>query len=237
MIGVTFALPAESSDFLRRLSERKRESANVVLGTLNGCNVGVLHTGVGKQTTAPRFAAFLQQHPPRVLISTGFAGGLTEEPRPGDLLLSENFSDPELRDIARSVLQSFPIHSGRLDTVDRVIHSSGDRASHSAASGAIGADMETAHIAEACTAISLPMLSLRVISDTPHAPFPAAPELLFNIAAQRTNRRRLLLYLGRHPGEIGRFLAFGRQVANARRVLTDALCSVIADDTFARSPS
>ncbi len=235
MIGVTFALPTESSDFLRRLTHRKRAGPNVILGTLSGREVCVLHTGVGRLMATQRVAPFLQQHSPRLLISTGFAGGLTEELQPGDLLLSENFSDRELRDSGRSALQSFSLRSGRLDTVECVIHSSADRAASAAASGAIGADMETAHIAEACAAISLPMLSLRVISDTPHAPFPAATELLFDVAAQRTNYRRLLLHLGSHPGEIGRFLAFGRQVANARRVLTDALCSVIADDAFARS--
>lgn len=235
MIAVTFALRSESSEFLRRLNRRKRLSARIVIGALAGNDVYVLHTGVGEKTARPRVAEFLRARSPRLLISSGFAGGLTDELHPGELMLAENFSALNLAAGTRSALRSYPLHTGQLSTAAAVVHSAGDRAARTAAEGAIAVDMETDFIAEACADRSIPMLSLRVISDTPRAPFPAPPELLFDIERQSTRYPSLLLHIAGNPRAIPRFLAFGRQVAAARRVLADALCCLFASDAFAAS--
>ena len=232
MIAITFALRSESSEFLRRLDNRKRVTANVSEGRIAGAHVCVLHTGVGEKATRPRIAEFLRDNTPNSLISSGFAGGLAEDLSAGELLLSKNFSAVDLCAVAQLALQNFAIRVGQLSTAASIVHSAGERAARAAAEGAVAVDMETKFIAEACAARSVPMLSLRVISDTPRTPFPAQPEVLFDIERQRTYYAPLLLHLAAHPTAIGKFLTFGRQIADARRVLADALCCLLEHSTI-----
>src|SRR5450432_2937998 len=107
MIAVTFALPSESSDFRRLLSHQGHE-------------VAVLHTGVGEKTCRSRLDPWLDSKPFDLLISSGFAGGVDPSLGVGDLLLAENFSDPELLSRARTMLVSRVV---KLATADRVIES------------------------------------------------------------------------------------------------------------------
>ncbi len=229
MIAVTFALRSESSEFIRRLESPRPTNTNAIRGTLASQEVAILHTGVGEKATRMRITEFLDKERPSVLISSGFAGGLSDNVRPGELLLAQNISDPILARAAGRPLERFGVRSGRLTTVSRVMHSVDDRAERAAADGAVAVDMETMFIAEACSAHAVPMLSLRVISDTPRAPFPAPPEVLFDIERQRTNYRSLLLHIVQHPRALRRIIAFGSQIADARRVLAEALFCLVSD--------
>lgn len=236
MIAVTFALRSESSEFLRRLDARTRIRSDSVSGKIAGKDVSVLHTGVGETATRPALAEFLRAHTPSVIVSSGFAGALTDKLPPGDLLLADNFSDARLAAAARMALRAFRVNTGRLSTASAIVHSKEDRIGQAAADGAAAVDMETQFIAEICSSHGLPLLSIRVISDSPAAPFPAPPELLFDVERQRTNYRSLLLHVAKHPRVIGRLQTFGRQIADARRVLADALCCLIADGALDAEP-
>ncbi len=237
MIAVTFALRSESSEFLRRLDNAKRVTANISEGRIAGTHVRVLHTGVGEKAARPRIAEFLRENTPHSLISSGFAGGLAENLSAGELLLSKNFSAVDLCGAAQLALRNFPVRVAYLSTASSIVHSAGDRTAHAAAEGAVAVDMETKFIAEACAAHSVRMLSLRVISDTPLAPFPAQTEVLFDIERQRTNYAALLLHLAAHPTAIGKFRSFSRQIADARRVLADALCCLLEHWTIGPPPA
>ena len=220
MIAVSFALPAESSLFLRRLRDPS--------SSLAGKDVVVLHTGVGKIAAQNRIAEFLRMQSPTQLISAGFVGALNDELRVGDLLLAENFSDCELRLAAERVLD---LRIGRLITTDAIIDSLGEREALTRETGAIAVDMETEFLAEACAAARVPMLSLRVVTDTPKQPLPAPPQVLFNLAKQKTEPLTLMRYLARHPSSIPRLIAFGHRISSARRGLTTAL-EVLLRDSF-----
>ncbi|MGZ5504657.1 MAG: phosphorylase family protein [Chthoniobacterales bacterium] len=208
MIVITFALPNESSGFVRLIAN----------GRLHGHEVRVLHTGVGERAVRTRVAGFLEENSPRLLISSGFAGGLTNEVKVGDLLLAENFSDTQLLESVR------PLGTvGRLQTTSAIADSSETRADLARSSGASAVDMETAVIADACAERQIPMLSLRAISDTPDAPFSIPARVLFNLEKQRTDFGVLFRHLVRHPGDIVRLIAIARQAKKARRALTSAL--------------
>jgi adenosylhomocysteine nucleosidase len=233
MIAITFALPAESSDFVRLLTKPiicAREGVESIRAQIHGRSVAVFHTGVGEKSCRPRIENFLRRPQFKYLISAGFAGALDEELRIGNLLLSENFSSQEL--LASPHLDFAPdgLFLGKLATVPGVINSKSERDRLAAESGAAAVDMETEFIAAACAAHRVPMLSLRVMSDTPLEPFPAPPNVLFDLEKQKTNFARLALYLVTHPGTLMRLNAFRQRVALARQSLTSALDKLLRVD-------
>jgi adenosylhomocysteine nucleosidase len=207
MIAVTFALPSESHDFRRLLAAGNHE-------------VAILHTGVGEKISRDRVGPFLDQHSFAFLLSSGFAGGIDPSLGVSDLFLANNFSDPQLLARAEEILIA---HTGKLSTARDVVATAEDREKLARAEGAEAVDMETAWIAEACAARNLPMLSVRAISDTAAAPFPAPPSVLFDLTRQKTNAAKLGSYLLRHPPGVVRLLRFARQIKAARASLTSAL--------------
>jgi adenosylhomocysteine nucleosidase len=211
MIAVTFALPNESSDFRRLLGDRHRE-------------VAILHTGVGAKICRQRIEPFLDSQRFDFLISSGFAGGVDPSLGVGDLLLAENFSDPGLIAQAR---EAIICRVAKLVTVDRIIQSAAERDQFALQHSAAAIDMETEWIAEACAVRKIRLLSLRVISDTSAAPFPAPPKVLFDLEQQRVKLWRLTSYLFTHPWTVVRLARFARQVATGRAELADALTLLV----------
>ena len=229
MIAVTFALPAESSEFLRRLRDRtgsERNGLRIVRGNIAGQTIEVLHTGVGEKVCRQRVGNFLENQQFDILISTGFAGALNDELQVGDLLLAKNFSTVDL-DERPSLFSSFPIHMANLLTVPAVIDSSEERDKIARASGAAAVDMETEFIARACAEHGVPLLSLRVITDTPRQPFPAPMKVLFDMERQRTDYRQLFSHVLKNPMMLWRLLRFGIGVAHARKALTEAIVDLV----------
>jgi adenosylhomocysteine nucleosidase len=229
MIAVTFALPAESSEFLRHLrnqSRTDRSGIRTIRGTIDDRTVEVLHTGVGEKVCRQRVANFLRGQQFDLLISTGFAGALNDQLQVGDLLLAKNFSSVELNNRRKS-FSSLPFHEVDLLTVSALIDSSEKRLEIARASGAAAVDMETEFIARACADYGIPLLSLRVISDTLDEPFPAPPNVLFDIEQQRTRFLTLARFFLAHPNRVPRLIQFAKRVAHARKILASALVALI----------
>jgi len=229
MIAVTFALPAESSEFLSRLKDKSRADRNgirVIRGKIDDRDIEILHTGVGEKVCRQRVEKFLQDHQFDLLITTGFAGALNDELQSGDLLLAKNFSTIDLNERGLSC-SSLPIHVADLLTVSALIDSSNERNKISRASNAAAVDMETEFIARACATHGIPLLSLRVITDTPTQPFPAPPSVLFDIQRQRTHIAVLTKFFLADPRRIPGLLQFARRISRARKTLANALVSIV----------
>jgi nucleoside phosphorylase len=239
MIAITFALPAESAEFLRRLRDKSRadrDGIRTIRGKIDDRAVEVLHTGVGENVCRQRMAKFLSasgrirrgEHDERFdyLISAGFAGALNERLKVGDLLLAKNFSTVYSTENLSS-LSGLPIHIADLLTVPALINSGEDRNKLALTSGAVAVDMETEFIARACAAHGVPLLSLRVISDTPKELFPAPSHVLFDIERQQTQMLKLATYFFAHPHRVPRLVQFARRIARAREVLADALVDFV----------
>jgi adenosylhomocysteine nucleosidase len=229
MIAVTFALPAESSEFLRLLRNKSRADRNgvrIIRGNLDDRDIEVLHTGVGEKVCRQRVERFLQDQQFELLISTGFAGALNEELRVGDLLLAKNFSTIDLHP-RRSSPSNLPIHVADLLTTPTLIDSSDERNKIARESGAAAVDMETEFIVRACAAHGVPILSLRIITDTPREPFPAPPKVLFDIEQQRTRMTALARFFLAHPNRLPRLAQFARRIAHTRKTLANALVAVV----------
>ena len=73
------------------------------------------------------------------------------------------------------------------------------------------------------------MLSLRAITDTPSCPFPAPPQVLFNMEQQKTEFAPLFRYLLLRPAAIVRFISFAQNIAKSRHALTAAVNSLLRE--------
>jgi adenosylhomocysteine nucleosidase len=228
MIAITFALPAESQEFLLSLSNKSRGDRNGIpttRGEIDDRAIEVLHTGVGENVCRQRMANFLHDQHFDYLISAGFAGALNDQLQLGDLLLAKNFSTVRTKE--NFSLSSLQIHMADLLTVPALIDSREERNKLALTSGAVAVDMETEFIARACAAHGIPVLSLRVISDTPTELFPAPANILFDIERQQTRMPKLAAYLVAHPHRIPRLIQFARRIARARKDLADALVATV----------
>jgi nucleoside phosphorylase len=239
MIAITFALPAESAEFVRRLRDKSRADRNgirIIGGKVADRTIEVLHTGVGENVCRERVGKFLsatgrirrgeQDQHFDYLISAGFAGALHDQLQPGELLLAKNFSTIHSTENLSS-LSGLPVHIADLLTVPALINSGEERNKLALTSGAVAVDMETEFIARACAAHGVPLLSLRVISDTPKELFPAPTDVLFDIERQQTQMLKLAAYLVAHPHRIPRLVQFARRIARARKVLANALIALV----------
>jgi nucleoside phosphorylase len=172
-----------------------------------------------------RLGIFLAREKPQLLIASGFCGGTKDELQPGDLVIDENKSTPELSRKARAVLTDAIV--GKIYSADRVIDPTADRYEIGREHGAIAIDMETETIARICLEQSVPLLILRVVSDSPSAPFPAPPNVLFSLEKQRTDYFPLLRYIVRKPSIIKSLTQFSQQITHAKTKLAEALCTLL----------
>jgi len=239
MIAITFALPAESAEFVRRLRDKSRAVRNgiqIIGGKVDDRTIEVLHTGVGEKVCRQHVGKFLSSTG-RIrrgeqglhfdyLISAGFAGALNDDLQPGELLLARNFSTIHSTENLSS-LSGLPVRFADLLTVPALIHSGEDRNKLGLTSGAVAVDMETEFIARACTTHGVPLLSLRVISDTPKEPFPAPADVLFDIERQQTQMLKLATYFFAHPHHVPHLVQFARRIARARKILANAVIEVV----------
>ncbi len=227
MIAVTFALPSESSEFLRLLGNKSRANRNgisIVRGTIGHRSIDVIHTGVGENICRERIGKFLENQQFDILISAGFAGSLNHELQVNDLLVAKNFSTVDLK---HASLSNVSICAANMVTVPALIDSNEERERLAHESRASAVDMETKFIAQACTDHGIPLLSLRVITDTPTQPFPAPPNVLFDIQKQRTHFAVLAGFFLAHPRRVPGLVQFARRIARARKTLASALNAVV----------
>jgi len=225
VIAVTFALPAESAAFLHLLGEKSRRECNgfaIISGKIDNHEIEVLHTGVGEKICRQRMASFLPDRQFSYLISAGFAGGLTDQLHAGDALLARNFSTIQLREPL-----TCPFHFADLYTASEMIDSREERERLAQVTGAAAVDMETKFIGRACAEHALPMLSLRVITDTPSEALPAPPNVLFDVMSQRTNLPKLAAFFLAHPDRVPRLIQFARRIARARKTLAKGIVDIV----------
>jgi adenosylhomocysteine nucleosidase len=226
MIAVTFALPAESRDFTRRIAGRAND-AGVIAGSIGKVAIEVLHTGVGCAIAEKRLRKYLERSVPDFVIAAGFAGATVKGCSIGDVVLASNRSDAALLAAAEKNLTPLRPRKGNLFTAPEMIDSLTGRAELWSREQAIAIDMETATIETICRERGLRLLSLRVLSDTPEEPFPLPARVLFDVQRQRTMARRLVRYLVSRPSSMIRLIRFSRQIRRARKSLTTALLTVL----------
>jgi len=222
MIAITFALRAESAGFAAQLRKEKIADRQTT----------IWHTGAGQKHCQLSINQFLEAKRPDFLISSGFAGGMREDLRVGDLILAENFSDRQLLLKAQQILTGYRVQAVKIFTSTTIINSLADRNEIARANDAAAVDMETAVIATACATHGVPMLSLRIITDSLQEPLPIPPPVLFNIEHQRTDPGKFITHLLRHPTAIWRLLRFARRIADTRAILGNAIVALVRSESL-----
>jgi adenosylhomocysteine nucleosidase len=206
-------------------------------------------TGIGhvRATRTTRHA--LGEFPAtEIVIATGVAGALSEELRPGDLVLTERIVAGALGDhipgeiaIAREHLDSIAAAlaakqlrhvRGAMLTAGRVLPDARAKAAARAETGAIAVDMETAAIAAEAGRRGVPFVSLRTILD-------AVGDEIVGPKIDESGRVRALATAGglmRNPAALLRIPRMMKNLSIATIALADALEEIIARGSGAAAP-
>lgn len=171
-VAIFFALPVEAEPALDRMYHVRRlegDTFEVAMGEMAGEKVLFAVTGPGRERARRAAEAVLAAHGPRLVVASGFAGGLTERLAPGDVVHGTDV-------VGEHENQSFPLcwpwgiapragRDGRLLSVDRIIATSQEKHLLGERHGAVACDMETMALGEVCRARGVAIAALRVISD------------------------------------------------------------------------
>jgi hopanoid-associated phosphorylase len=162
----------------------------------------------------------------KCLISFGVAGGLAPHMRPGDVILSSEVIGDDRRwspgdafqrqvaDMARDIGASDgPVLGWR-----NIIASEDDKARAWRQTGAIAVDMESAIVARAAAAASIPFLVLRTIADSPTRALP--PAALIPLSKDGTPAfAKVFREVLRRPGQIGALFGLALETRQALTAL------------------
>jgi adenosylhomocysteine nucleosidase len=231
-IGIVFALGIESGGLEDLLSGsiRIRGSGFVIIeGGLKGRRVVIVRSGAGRENAARATSTLIDGHKPKIIISAGFAGGLSLSLKSHGILLANSVIDSTGRKIIldqtalspdnsnegrilQCPLAHFPfdqsklnwpnLYIGKLLSVDHVIREPSEKKSLHQQHQALAVDMETFAVAEVCCNRGVPLCAIRVIHDAADDALPADIERLLR---QKTEAARLGAALGaiwRRPGSI-----------------------------------
>lgn len=195
-IGIIGAMAQEVEILLSKMDDpRLTEIAGCKIyeGKINGVNVALLQSGIGKVAAAVGTTLLLQIAKPEMVINTGSAGGLNSKLNVGDIVISSEvrhhdvdvtafgyekgqlpanpaafIAEQELVDLARDEAEKAGLNAvtGLICSGDQFINGAAPLARIRADFPNVAAvEMEAAAIAQVCHAFNLPFVVVRAISD------------------------------------------------------------------------
>jgi len=158
-----------------------------VRGNLAGRDVLLLQAGIGRERARQAVIAAARAFGAHAVWSLGFAGGLADTLRPGDLVCPSAVLDdgrpaeaPMATDASHAAMcaalrrAQLPVVSGTLISVEAALRTpEAKRAAHRR-SGAIAVEMEAAGVAQAAQALGIPWTALKVVVDAVGDPLPVS---------------------------------------------------------------
>jgi hypothetical protein len=210
MISVVFALEFESAGFRARLQQRL-------------C-VSVWTLGVMGARSAPVLQNLLERQRPKIVVSAGFSGALREGLPVGTIVLGENFTDPRL---IKNLPVPEEVRVGPVITSDQILETPIAKADLGARTGALAADLESAHLHQVCQSAGVPMVSIRCISDTVDQVITIPGDVLMDPDTGRADPRAIFRYLFRHPAKAPDFARLVRDAKTAQSSLASTLNSLL----------
>jgi nucleoside phosphorylase len=157
---VTFALMQEGLSFERRLARRVAKHG-LTMGQLDAHEIAVFRLGLGAQEK-DGFKRAVRELSPQFVINSGFAGAVRTLLDPGDFVLAENFSSPQLANWVGTA-RIFTA-KGNFAAV-REIADAAAKMRVNSKGNFIALDMESAQVAALCSDLVVSYLSAKMISD------------------------------------------------------------------------
>ncbi|GMQ45528.1 5'-methylthioadenosine/S-adenosylhomocysteine nucleosidase [Vibrio sp. 10N] len=218
-IGVIGAMEQEVSILkaaLVNLEETKKGGCTFFTGQLNGADIVLLQSGIGKVAAAVGTTILLSDYQPDVVINTGSAGGFESSLNLGDVVISTEVrhhdadvtafgyeigqmagqpaaftADQKLMDVAEQALaQMEDKHAvrGLICTGDEFVCRPERQAVISENfPGVIAVEMEASAIAQTCHQFNTPFVVVRAISDVADKESPMSFEEFLPLAAQSSS--------------------------------------------------
>lgn len=193
-IGILCAGDTEFEPFLQymeNIKTTKKAMLTFYEGTINGCPVAALFSGVCKVNAAVAAQLLIEVFQVDAIINAGTAGGMSQEGKLFDTVVTEKAayhdvaediltefhpwlpeiyfpSDKQLLAAARSYAEKTEhrIFFGKTVTGEQFIEDE-KREEINAVFSPLSVDMETAAIAHVCYVSQIPFLAVRTITDTP----------------------------------------------------------------------
>jgi nucleoside phosphorylase len=169
MVILVFALPEEARVVRRRIQWQK-SPVNVSRGSFAGQEVSLAFVGISAVRIG-ELERSIDQVKPRMVISSGFAGGTRSLLEAGDFVLSTNCTDTDIAKTLRQHQEIFDA-AGPFVQVQRVASAS-DKWSLNRLRGACAVDMESETIASLCRRKGISLVTARMISDAIDEAIPA----------------------------------------------------------------
>ncbi len=173
MVAVLAALPQELKPLRMRLPTKRAELPDVWIEEKPSGNAILALTGMGREASSRATERVLDRYPVGAVISTGFAGALSESLGPGQLIAGSRMRAPGERSVLLpdEVLLGLALSAGGLRPVTTVTvpSSASTRKSRQGlrlSYGAEAVDMESYWIARTALGRGIPFLEVRAVLDT-----------------------------------------------------------------------
>ena len=230
---VTFAVEAEFAPWrrLRQFSQSDLGDVRAYSAQIKDAELVVLLTGVGGRRAWAEATKVIWDGNVDVCISSGLAGALREEHRPGDVLAAKEVhatsrkkvipSDPALLGLARACGAKI---ADAFYGVDHVLVRSSEKCELSAKADAV--EMESGDIMLEAVAFGAKVIAIRAISDAVEEDLP----LDFNRVTSESGElsiTKVLAQAAAHPGSIPKLIRFGWQSRSAAERLAIVLDACI----------
>ena len=206
MIATVFALEFESAAF-RTVQCRRL------------C-VSIWTLGVTGQRSAAALQRMIEKNRPEIIVSAGFSGALQPDLDVGTIVIGENFSDPKIV----GDLRIFPdFRTGLIVTVPEILETSEAKMNLAELSGALAGDLESAHLCQVCCDAGIPMLAIRVISDTREQDLPLPGSVLIDPETGKSDPAAIFYHLFRNPAKAAQFAKLVSDARSAQQSLANTL--------------
>lgn len=218
-VGIIGAMEQEVTilrERIENLSTFTRAACEIYSGSLNGVEVALLKSGIGKVSAAMGTTLLLEHPRPDMIINTGSAGGLAPTLNVGDIVVSSEarYHDADITAFGYEAGQmagcpaAFPADGSLIALAERAIVSlqlnavqglivSGDAFINGAEPlarirrtfpQAVAVEMEATAIAHVCHQFAVPFVVVRAISDVADKASHLSFDEFLAVAAQQSSR-------------------------------------------------
>lgn len=218
-VGIIGAMEQEVTLLRDRIENRQtfqRAGCEIYTGQINGVDLALLKSGIGKVSAALGTTLLLEHSKPDVVINTGSAGGLAPTLNVGDIVVSDEvryhdadvtafgyepgqmagcpaafLADEKLITLAQAVIAELQLNAvrGLVVSGDAFINGAEPLARiRTTFPKAIAVEMEATAIAHVCHQFAVPFVVVRAISDVADKASHLSFDEFLSVAAQQSTR-------------------------------------------------